>query len=237
MEGKLMWGTIVNTAAVIGGGILGSFLKGGISERFREIIMQGIGLAVCLIGIQNALKTTDIFIVIISLIIGGTLGEWWKIEDKLDRMGQWAQKKFSKNGDNSFSQGFVTASLVYCVGAMAIVGALESGLKGEYGTLYAKSILDGISAIIFSSTLGIGVAFSAISVFLYQGAITVAASFLQSYLSDPVITEMTAVGGLLILAIGLSLLGIKKFKVGNLLPSIFVPIAYFPIAQLISKFF
>jgi uncharacterized membrane protein YqgA involved in biofilm formation len=232
-----MWGIIVNTLAILVGSAVGNLLKGGISDRFRDIIMQGLGLSVCIIGIQGAVKTSNILIVIISLIIGGTLGEWWQIENGLDKLGKWVQDRFGKNGGNTFSEGFVTASLMYCVGAMAIVGSLESGLKGENATLFAKSTLDGVSAVIFSSTMGLGVAFAAFSVLVYQGFIVLTSSFLKGYLSQPVINEMSAVGGILILAIGFGMLGLRKFKVGNLLPSVFVPVFYFSIVQLLHHFF
>ncbi|MGI6706400.1 MAG: DUF554 domain-containing protein [Clostridia bacterium] len=232
-----MWGIIANTLAILVGSAFGILLKGGISDRFRDIIMQGLGLSVCIIGIQGAIKTSNILIVIISLIIGGTLGEWWQIEKALEKLGNWVRDKFGKNGSDSFSEGFVTASLIYCVGAMAIVGSLESGLKGENATLFAKSALDGVSAVIFSSTMGIGVAFAAFSVFIYQGFIVLTASFLKDYLSQPIINEMSAVGGVLILAIGLGMLGLRKFKVGNLLPSIFIPVFYFLILQLFHYFY
>jgi len=230
-----MWGTFINALAIIIGGLLGSFLKTSISNRFCDIIMQGLGLTVCLIGLKGALNTSDIFIVIISVVIGAIIGEWMQIEQKLEQLGDFIQNKVGNNKNNSFSEGFVTASLVYCVGAMAIVGSLESGLKGIYTILYAKSILDGISAVIFASTMGVGVVFSAISVFIYQGFITIAAHFLEPFLSSVVRDEMSAVGGLLIFAIGLTMMGIKKIKVGNLLPAIFIPIFYFPITQLIHN--
>lgn len=230
-----MWGTFINALAIIIGGLLGSFLKTGISNRFCDIIMQGLGLTVCLIGLKGALSTSDIFIVIISVVIGAIIGEWMQIEQKLEHLGDFIQNKVGNNKNNSFSEGFVTASLVYCVGAMAIVGSLESGLKGIYTILYAKSILDGISAVIFASTMGVGVVFSAISVFLYQGFITITAHFLEPFLTSVVRDEMSAVGGLLIFAIGLTMLGIKKIKVGNLLPAVFIPIFYFPITQLMHN--
>lgn len=230
-----MWGTFINTFAIIFGGLLGSFLKAGISNRFCDIIMQGLGLTVCLIGLKGALMTSDILIVIISVVIGAVIGECMQIEQKLEQLGDFIQKKVGDKNDNTFSEGFVTASLVYCVGAMAIVGSLESGLKGVHTTLYAKSILDGISAIIFASTLGIGVVFSAVSVLLYQGFITITAHFMEPFLTNIVRDEMSAVGGLLIFAIGLTMMGIKKIKVGNLLPAIFIPIFYFPIIQVIRN--
>jgi uncharacterized membrane protein YqgA involved in biofilm formation len=166
---------------------------------------------------------------IFSLVIGGLLGEFLKIEKRLENVGIWFQSKIPSKG-GSFSDGFVTASLVYCVGAMAIVGSLEDGLSGNPSTLFAKSILDGVSAVIFAATLGIGVAFSALPVFIYQGGITLLAGLLQPWLTETVISQMSLVGGILIFAIGINLLEIKKINVGNLLPSIFIPVLYYLIS-------
>ena len=193
--------------------------------------MHGIGLAVVLIGIKTALNTDAILIVIISFVIGSIIGEFLGIEDRLDRIGNWIGERFANTSDG-IAKGFVSASLLYCVGAMAIVGAMESGLSGNHQTLFAKSILDGVGSIIFASTMGIGVIFSAISVFVYQGLITLAASSIKPYLLPEVVSQMSAVGGLLIFAIGINLLEIKKIKIGNMLPAIFVPLIY----QVIKSF-
>ncbi len=226
-----MLGTIVNTVAIIAGSLIGLFFKGSIPEKYSKTIMHAIGLAVILIGLKTALKTDDILIIIISLAIGSVIGELLRIEDRLERLGKWLGHLVS--GDNEgIAKGFVTASLIYCVGAMAIVGSLESGLSGNHQTLFAKSLLDGIGSILFASTLGIGVLFSAVSVFLYQGAITLAASTLKPFLIPGVVVQMSAVGGLLILAIGINLLEIKKLKIGNMLPAIFIPLIY----QILKRF-
>ena len=198
--------------------------------------MQAISLAVLLIGLQGAFKTDQILLVIFSLAIGSVCGEFLGIEKRLEKMGQWLEIKFSKAG-NGISTGFVTASLIFCVGSMAIVGSMESGLAGKYQTLYAKSVLDGIASIILTSTLGIGVIFSSISVLIYQGFITIMASSLRSFLTPEAINEMSAVGGLLIMAIGINLLEIKKIRVGNMLPAIFVPLLFFIIKQAGAFFF
>ncbi len=211
--------------AIIAGSLLGLLLKGGIKERYRLTIMQAIGLAVIMIGLQSALKTDAILVVIFSLAIGGLLGEWINIEIRLEHLGQWLEKRFSATG-GEFAKGFVTASLIYCVGSMAIVGALESGLNDNHQILYAKSVLDGISSVVFASTFGLGVFFSAFPVLLYQGIITLSASLLKLVLVNAVVTQMSAVGGLLIMAIGINILNITRIKVGNMLPSIFVPIGW-----------
>lgn len=228
-----MLGTIVNGLAIIAGALLGIVLKKGIKDEYKTTIMDGIGLTVIIIGIMGGIKSENIILVIASIVIGSILGEIIGIENKLDQLGDKLQKSFGGR-DSNFSKGFVTASLVYCVGAMAIVGSLESGIQGNHQTLFAKSILDGISAIIFSSTLGIGVAFSALPVFIYQGIITILANSVKDFLTPEVINEMSAVGGILIMAIGINILEIKKIKVGNMLPAIFIPITYYILTNYIS---
>ena len=221
---------VVNAAAIVIGALLGNRLRGGISERFRSILMQAMALAVMLIGITGAIKTTDALIVVVSLAIGALIGEGINIEKRLEQAGD-ALKSRVKGAEASFTQGFVSASLIFCVGAMAIVGSLDAGLRGEYSTILTKSLIDGITAAMLASTLGIGVIFSAVAVFVYQGAITLLAGLLQPLLTDAIITEMSAVGGLLIFAIGMNMQGITKVRVGNLLPAIFVPLAYIPLVN------
>ena len=228
-----MLGTIVNAIAIVGGSLTGLLFSKGIPDNYKEIVLNGIGLSVILIGLKSAFVCDNLMIVIISIVIGSLVGEFMKIENKLERLGLFLEKKVasnSKNGENSnFAKGFVTASLVFCVGSMAIVGSLESGLTGNHQTLYAKAILDGITSIIFSSTMGIGVIFSSVAVFLYQGAITLSAAFMKTYLVPETVQYMTSVGGLLIAAIGLNMLGITKIRVGNMIPAIFMPLFYFGI--------
>ena len=219
---------VVNALAIAVGALVGNKLRGGISERFRSILMQAMALAVMLIGIAGAVKTTDSLIVVISLAIGALVGEGVNIEKRLEQVGD-ALKRRVKGAEASFTQGFVSASLIFCVGAMAIVGLLDAGLRGEYSTILTKSLIDGITATMLASTLGLGVIFSAVAVFVYQGAITLLAGLLQPLLTEAIITEMSAVGGLLIFAIGLNMQGITKIRVGNLLPAILVPLAYIPI--------
>jgi len=223
-----MLGTIVNALAVVAGSLLGLIFRGGIPDKYNRTIMHAISLAVILIGMMSALKVQNLLLVIMSMVIGSILGEYWKIEDRLTNLGNLLESRFAKYG-NGISKGFVTASLVFCVGSMAIVGSLESGLTGNHQTLFAKSILDGISSIVFASSMGIGVMFSAAAIFLYQGFITVTAVFMKQFLIDAVITEMTAVGGLLIVALGFNMLEMSKIKVANMLPAIFIPLVYFMI--------
>lgn len=221
-----MLGTIVNALAILVGSGLVLITGLRMPEKYNETVIKSISLAVVLIGIMNALEVNDLMLVIFSLAIGSFIGEFLDIEERLENLGQMVEKRFSNMGDG-IAKGFVTASLLYCVGSMAIVVSLESGLTNNHETLFAKSVLDGISSIIFTSSFGIGVLFSAIPVFLYQGLITLTASFMKQFLIDSVVADMTAVGGLLIIAIGLNILEVKKIKVGNMLPAIFTPLAYF----------
>lgn len=221
-----MLGTVVNSITIILGSIFGFIIKRGIKDEYKKTIMDGVGLAVIVIGLMGAIKTENTILAIISIVLGSLFGEILGIERKLNSLGDTMEERFGK-GDSNFSKGFVTASLVYCVGAMAIVGSLESGLLGDHTTLLAKSILDGISSIIFSSTLGIGVAFSAVAVFIYQGLITLLATYIKDLLTPEVILEMSAVGGILIMAIGINILELKRIRVGNMLPAIFIPLFYY----------
>ncbi|TFZ41743.1 DUF554 domain-containing protein [Soehngenia longivitae] len=221
-----MLGTIVNSLTIIIGAAIGMLFKKGIKEGYKNTIMDGIGLSVLVIGISNALEFENLVVVIVSIVIGSIIGELIDINKRLNNLGDRLQSKF-KNEEGNFSKGFVTASLVYCVGAMAIVGAIQSGLTGNHQTLYAKAVLDGITAIIFASTLGIGVMFSSLAVFLYQGTITIFASSLSSILTEIAINEISSVGGILIIAIGINLLGLKEIKIANMLPAIIIPPVYY----------
>ncbi len=212
-------GTLVNFAAIVIGSLIGYVVKRGIPAGIKNTVMQGLGLAVFLIGMKMAFQTQNELILIGSLALGGIAGELLAIEDRLDGLGRWLESKVGSS-EGGISKAFVTSSLIYCVGAMAIMGSIQDGLTGKTDTLFAKSMLDGISAIIFTSTMGIGVIFSAIPVLLYQGSITLAAASVKEFLSPHVVAEMTATGGILILGIGINILGIKVIRVGNLLPAI-----------------
>lgn len=227
-----MFGTLVNTLAIAAGSLLGLAFRGGIPLHYQQTVIQAIGLAVILIGLTGALKTQDILVIIFSLAIGSLVGEWLRIEARLNQLGNWLEKKCAQS-EGGIAKGFVTASLIYCVGSMAIVGSMESGLTGNHQTLFAKSVLDGISAIIFASTFGVGVLFSAISVGVYQGVLTLSAVLMKPYLVPLVVDQMSAVGGLLIMAIGFNLLEIKNMRVANMLPAIFMPLVYYMIQQMI----
>lgn len=228
-----MLGTIVNSLTIAIGSLFGIGLNKGIKDDYKDTIMDVIGLTVIVIGIIGGIKSENIILVIGSLVLGTIIGEAIGIERNLDKLGDKLQERFGST-DSNFSKGFVTASLVYCVGAMAIVGSLESGIQGDHSTLFAKSIIDGISSVIFASTMGIGVAFSAIPVLIYQGSITIFAGLIKDLFTPEVINEISAIGGILIMAIGINILGIKKIKVGNMLPGIIIPILYFIGVNIIS---
>lgn len=232
-------GTIVNAVAIIIGGIIGTFLN-NIPNKIRITVMQGLGLAVLIQGILMGLKTENFLLVIFSLVIGGIIGELLNLEDRLNRLGNRIESKVGNNKGN-IANGFVTATLVYTIGAMAILGALNSGLNLDHSLLYLKAMLDGFTAIIFASTLGIGVVFAAIPVFLYQGAIAIFAKyinvFIEQNLLDLIIIEITATGGILIIGIAINILEIKKINVANLLPAVaIVPIGVV-FLDWVAKFF
>ena len=221
-----MTGTLVNAIAVIVGSTIGLLLKKGIPQRFSDSIMKAVALCVIYIGIDGCLKGENTLIAIISMAVGALVGELLKLDDGLNNLGKKLESKFSKNGadESSIAKGFVTASLLFCVGAMAIVGSLESGINGNHEILFSKSLLDFISSIIFSASMGIGVMFSAVAVFVYQGIITLLAQFVGPFLSDAVIAEMTCTGSILIIALGLNMLGVTKLKVMNYIPAVFLPV-------------
>ncbi len=226
-----MSGVIVNVIAIAVGGTFGLILNRGLSEQVKKVIMQGVGLSVIIIGIAGALTIKSPILMVISLVIGGLIGALIHIEDRLDRIGKKIEQSF-KNENNGFAKGFVWATLIYCVGAMAIVGSLEAGLNGDNTTLYIKAILDGVTAIIFAATLGFGVIFSSISVLIYQGAIVLLGYQIEPYLTDLMINEVSAVGSVLIMAIGINILEIKHIHVGDLLPAILIPAVYFGLMNL-----
>ena len=228
-------GTIINVIAIMVGAGIGLLIKNGIPERLKKTIMHGIGLAVVVLGLSGAcqelfLITADgrlerrfTMLMIICLVGGGILGASLRIEERLARLGKRLEQKFTRLGGD-FARGFITASLVYCAGAMAVVGALEDGLTGKIDILLSKSLLDGISSIIFGASLGPGVVFSAGAVFLYQGFLTILAGLGKNVMTPVVLSQMSLVGGILIMGIGLNILEITEIKVGDLLPAIFLPV-------------
>ncbi len=230
-----MLGTIVNTVAVIIGAAIGMLLKKGLPERMADTLMKGLGLCTLFLGISGSLKGENTLIMILSMVIGTVIGEAVDLEGKINKLGSWLEQRFaSKNeGRVSIAEGFVTASLLFCVGAMAIIGSLQSGLQGNHEMLYNKSMLDFVAAIIFASSLGIGVMFASAFVFIYQGSITLLSQWVSPYLNETVINEMTCVGSIIIMGLALNMLGITKLRVMNYVPAIFLPILLCPLLNLI----
>lgn len=226
-----MLGTYVNTIVIIIGSLIGLLIKHGLKEKYKSIVMQGIGLSVLFIGGASALGNlfadgAEPILFIISLVLGGLAGEKLGIEDALERLGETIQQKVGSK-DSNIAAGFVSASLIFCVGTMAILGSLNSGLKGEHDMLYAKSVLDGVTAIVLTSSIGIGVIFSAGAVLVYQGTIVMLARFIEPFMTPDLMREVSIIGGILIFSIGLNLLEIKKIRTANLLPAILVPAGYY----------
>ena len=223
-----MVGTILNVVTVLAGSVLGTVLGGRLPERVRETVMQGLGLLTLVIGIQMALETKNILIVLGSILVGGIVGELMGIQAWLDGLGQRLEERFARGGESgTFTRGFVTASLIFCVGPLAILGSIQDGLLGDFNLLAIKSTLDGFAGLAFASTLGIGVAFAAIPVLVYQGAISLAAMVLGTALGavsreTPWVIEMSATGGVLIMGISLILLNLKQVRVANLLPAVLI---------------
>ncbi len=242
-----MTGTIVNVALVLAGSLIGLLLKKAIPERLKESLVQALGLATIAIGmmgiitaavsVDGKLLTSNYTIVmVICLAIGTLIGELINIEKRLDNMGNFFEKKFS-SGNSNFAQGFVSTSLIFCVGSMTILGAINDGLNSDSTILITKGILDGTVSVVFASTMGIGVMFSAITVLLYQGLITLCASLLAPYLTPVVVAQMSFVGSILIMAIGFNFLYKPKIKLGNMLPAMFLPLIYFIFQNLFERVF
>lgn len=225
----ILTGTLVNVAAIIGGGLIGYKAK-IINEQISKTVMQGLAIAVILLGITMGMESNQFLIIIASIVLGTIVGELLKIEDWLNRAGKWLEHKVSRGQKGTFSVAFVTATLVFCIGSMAILGSLDSGLRNDHQILYMKSMLDGFSALIFANTLGIGVIFSAIPVFLYQASLTLASSLISNALDpillDKMIQEVTATGGIMIIAIGLNVLGLLQIRVANMLPAILFAVLF-----------
>jgi Uncharacterized membrane protein, possible Na+ channel or pump len=237
-----MAGTIINVVLVLLGSVAGLLLKGLLSSRLSTVITQGLGLCVALIGLQSAIGYGDLLCVIICLVLGVLIGEGLKIERRLDGLGEVLRKRFVKEGSESrFTEGFVTASILYCVGAMAIMGSIEAGVNQNYSILIAKSIIDGITSITFAAAMGIGVAFSVLPILIYQGGLTLLAAQLGGFfVNNPATIEaLSAVGGVIIIGIGVNMLGATKERipVGNMLPAIFLPLLYLPVSNALAGLF
>ncbi|WP_018124463.1 DUF554 domain-containing protein [Desulfovibrio oxyclinae] len=217
-------GSVVNAAAIVIGSLIGCMLHSRFPERIRTIVFQGLGLCVLLIGFQMAFKAQNILVVLFSILLGGIIGELVRLDTLFERLGNAVKKRIG-SANPKFTEGLVSASLIFCIGALAIVGSIEEGIRNNPTVLYTKSILDGFASIALASSFGSGVLFSAIPVLLYQGGITIGAGYVESYLSPLIIDQLSATGGLLIAGIGIILLEIKDIRIANLLPSLaLVPI-------------
>jgi uncharacterized protein len=222
-----MTGTIINVIAIIAGSLIGIIFGARLPDKLKDTVVNGMGLFTAAIGLQMFLETGQSLVVLGALIIGAVLGEWWRIEDGIANLGLWLQEKFtgsSEGGTSSrFVRGFLAASLLYCTGPIAIMGSIQDGLTGDFQLLAVKSVLDGFISIAFASTLGIGVMFSILPVFVYQGGISLLSGTLSSVITEAMMTEMTATGGVILFGLAISsLLEIKKIRVGNFLPAILV---------------
>ena len=229
-----MIAVIVNTVAILVGGFLGLLFGNKIKQDYSKTIMCGLGICTMVLGITGAITTENILLVILCLVIGTILGEWLNVEKRLDSAGEWLKRRVAKNGGGRFTEGFVTASLLFCVGSMAIMGSLDAGIRGDYSTIFTKSILDGVMSVTFAATMGVGVLFSALSIFVYQGALTLLAGLVEPLLSAEAIGEMSAVGGILLIGTGINILGLTKerIRVGNMLPALLFPAIWFAIENL-----
>ena len=236
-----MIAAVINALLVLLGGILGLTFKNKIKEKYSSAITMGLGLCVALIGVTSAITSNNILCVIICMVFGIALGEFLRIEDRLDNLGNVIKTKVMKGKDaGRFTEGFMSATLLFCVGSMAIMGSMEAGINGNYSIILSKSVIDCVTAVTFAAAMGVGVCFSAIGVLIYQGLLTLIFIWVGPFLPEVIITEMSAVGGLLIIGLSLNMLGLtdkKPVRVGNMLPAIFLPLIYIPIADWISGLF
>lgn len=235
-----MIATVVNVALVLVGSALGLLFRRLISQKLLAVLTHALGLCVAGVGITSLVATQDMLCVIVCMVVGTVIGQGIDIEARLERGGEWLRQRVDRGNPNSrFTESFVSASLLFCVGAMAITGSMEAGLNQNYTILFTKGVIDGVSAISFAATMGAGVAFSAFPLLCYQGAITLLAGWAGPYLPQAVIVEMSAVGGALIVGIAINMLGLgrEKIKVGNMLPAMFLPLIYFPLSQWIGSLF
>lgn len=231
-------GTLVNVGTVLAGGAIGLAFKKGIPERLNDSVFKALGLITMFIGVSGCLCGENTLIAVIAMILGTIIGALLDVDKRINNVGKFIERKVSKDNEKStVAQGFVSSSLLFCVGAMTIVGSLQAGLNGDCSVLFTKSAMDFCSSIIFASTLGVGVLFSAIFVFVYQGLITVLATWVAPLLTDAVVNEMSCVGYVIIIGLALNILGITKIKVMNMVPAIFLPIALVPLFNIIAGLF
>ncbi|MDR3167789.1 MAG: DUF554 domain-containing protein [Treponema sp.] len=239
-----MLGPVVNALTIVVCALAGCFLIRGIPDRFEGIIKKAIGLSIIYVGIKGALENQRVLLLVMSMVGGAVAGELINIDKFMNRFGAWAERRLGMEGPGKtgngpdpakprgFARGFVSASILFCTGSMAIVGSMQSGLQGNHETLFAKSVLDGSISVVFAASMGIGVVFSALPVFIYQGGIVLASLAVKDMLTPDIVREMSAVGSLLVAAIGFNFLSIKEIKVANLIPAIFIPWAYMALEKL-----
>ena len=233
--------TFINMATVLVGSLIGIFFRNRIKEKYIQTIFAAIALCTAAIGVMSAIKTNNIIIVIVCLVIGTVIGEALRIDDRIENAGTWLNGKLfrGREGSSRFAEGFVSASILFCVGSMTIMGSLEAGIRGDYSIILAKSVLDFISSMAFGAAMGIGVTFSVFFILIYQGGITLLAGLAAPYLSEMVVTEMSAVGGVMLMGMAVNMLELsdKRIRLANMLPAIFLPILYFPLAELVKGLF
>lgn len=220
-----MIGTIINVGTVLAGSALGMLFHSKVPERFVKIAFNGIGIFTLVLGFSMALEGNKPLFLVFSIILGSLIGEWLDLDDKLNGLSDRLKKRIGSDNDN-FSNGLITAFLLFCMGSMTILGAIEEGVKGTYDLLLTKSLMDGFASLALASTLGFGVMLSVVPLFLYQGGLTLLAESLQGYMTDPMITELSAVGGMLLIALGLNILELKQIKVTNMLPALIIIILF-----------
>ncbi len=236
-----MIAVFVNMATVLCGSLLGILLRKRLKSSLQEALMKALALCTCVIGVSSAIGTQALLCVILCMVIGTALGEWWRIDDGIEHAGDFIKEKVFKGrvGESRFTEGFVSACILFCIGSMTIVGSLEAGINHNYSIIYAKSAMDFVSSMAFGAAMGLGVTCSALFILVFQGGLTLLSGLLAPVLSTAVVTEMSAVGGVILIGMAVNMLGLGKerIKVSNMLPAIFLPIAYFPIADWLSGLF
>ena len=236
-----MIAVLVNTATVLLGSAIGLLFRNRIKERFTQAVLSALALVTILIGLDSALDTADILCVILCMAVGTLIGEWLKIDDRIEGAGEFLKSRLlrGENTENRFTEGFVTACIVFCVGSMTIVGSLESGIHGNHSIIYAKSALDFVSSMMFAAAMGWGVPFAALFVLVFQGSLTLLAGALSPFLSTAVVTEMSAIGGTILVGMGINMLSVspRRIRGANMLPAIFLPLAYLPLTEWIIALF
>ncbi|MGI6160743.1 MAG: DUF554 domain-containing protein [Christensenellales bacterium] len=229
-------GTLVNAAAILVGGLTGYIFRKKLPQKYLALNMNAVALVVLMLGMQYALQSQQLLCLMISILCGTALGTMLRLHDRLSDLGDWLKDKL-KAGDGKFAEGFVTSVLLFCTGAMAVTGAIQSGMSHDHSTLLLKAVMDGVISIFLTSAMGLGVLFSALAVLIYQGVIALGAHALSGVMAGPALTEITAVGGILLIALGLTMLEVKQFRVSDMLPSIFLPIAFLPLINLLVNMF